>query len=218
MAGCHANRDGGAKASQANSARADRTGGTTMTTTQTDENLVARTLAGDRNAFRALAENRYQSVYRLCRSILRHPEDAEDATQEVFVRAYQALGQYAGRGAFDAWLRRLTVNHCLNRTQTAAAKTAARSYSLDLMADTLPASQDFDPEERFLRAENRAQVREQLALLPQQERAAMSLRLLDNLSYEEIADMMNAPVNSVRSWLHRGRARLRAALQEVVEC
>ena len=215
---CHANRDGGAGANKANSARADRMGGTTMTTTQTDENLVARTLAGDRNAFRALAENRYQSVYRLCRSILRHPEDAEDATQEVFVRAYQALGQYAGRGAFDAWLRRLTVNHCLNRTQTAAAKTSARSYSLDLLADTLPASQDFDPEESYLRAEDRARVREQLALLPQQERAAMSLRLLDNLSYEEIADMMNAPVNSVRSWLHRGRARLRAALQEVVEC
>ena len=190
----------------------------TMTTTQTDETLIARTLAGDRNAFRALVESRYASVYRLCRSILRHPEDAEDATQEVFMRAYQALAQYAGRGAFDAWLRRLAVNHCLNRTQTASAKTSARSCSLELMAETLPASRAYDPEESFLRAEDRARVREQVGLLPAQERTAMSLRLLEGLSYEEIADMMNAPVNSVRSWLHRGRARLRTALQEVVEC
>ena len=96
MADCHAHWNGGAGANRARNAQTDRTGGTTMTRTMTDENLVARTLAGDRNAFRALAETRYQSVYRLCRSILRHPEDAEDATQEVFVRAYQALGQFAG--------------------------------------------------------------------------------------------------------------------------
>src|SRR5262249_34798941 len=104
----------------------------------TDEKLVARTLAGDRNAFPALGERHYNAVFRLCRSILRHPEDAEDATQEVFMRVYEALGQFAGRGAFGGWFRRLTVNHCLNRAQSAAAQAASRSYSLDLLADTLP--------------------------------------------------------------------------------
>src|SRR5438105_1910872 len=178
----------------------------------TDEKLVARTLAGDRNAFRALVERHYNAVFRLCRSILRHPEDAEDATQEVFVRVYEALGQYAGRGAFGAWLRRLTVNHCLNRVQSASAKASARSYSLDLLAETLPATNASDPEESFIRAADKARIRQELELLPPQQRAAMGLRLLDGLSYEEIAEMMNVPVNSVRSWLHRGRARLREAL------
>ena len=182
----------------------------------TDEKLVARTLAGDRQAFRALVDRYYNVTFRLCRSILRHADDAEDATQEVFLRAYQALNQYAGRGAFGAWLRRLTVNHCLNRTQSAATKAAHRSHSLDLLADTLPASEECDPEETLLRNEERARIREELEFLPPSQRAALALRLLDGLSYEEIADLMGVPVNSVRSWLHRGRARLREALQEVV--
>jgi RNA polymerase sigma-70 factor (ECF subfamily) len=184
----------------------------------TDEKLVARTLTGDRNAFRVLVERHYTSVFRLCRSILRQPEDAEDATQEVFVRVHQNLSQFAGRGAFGAWLRRLTVNHCLNRTQTAAAKASSRSCSLELLAETLPASVDSDPEESLLRAENRVRIKRELDLLPPSQRAALGLRLIEGLSYEEIADLMGVPVNSVRSWLHRGRARLREALEEVVKC
>jgi RNA polymerase sigma-70 factor (ECF subfamily) len=191
---------------------------TMMSLIPTDEKLVARTLAGDRSAFRALVERHYNAVYRLCRSILRHPEDAEDATQEVFVRVYEALGQFAGRGAFGAWLRRLTVNHCLNRVQTASARAASRSYSLDLLAETLPASDMDDPEERLLRSVEIERIRAELEYLPESQRVALALRLLEGLSYEEIAEMMGVPVNSVRSWLHRGRARLREALQEVVEC
>src|SRR5438270_13618459 len=156
----------------------------------TDEKLVARTLAGDRNAFRALVERHYNAVFRLCRSILRHPEDAEDATQEVFVRVYEALGQFSGRGAFGAWLRRLTVNHCLNRVQSAAAQRAARSYSLDLLAETLPADTECDPEARFWREEERARIKTEMEELPPQQRAALGLRLVEGLSYEEIADLM----------------------------
>ncbi len=189
-----------------------------LTLNPTDEKLVARTLAGDRNAFRTLVERHYAAVYRLCRAILRHPEDAEDATQEVFLRVYEALGQFAGRGAFGGWLRRLTVNHCINRAQRISARIAARSYSLDDMTDSLPASAESDPAVRFGRAEEQTRIRMELSELPPQQRAALGLRLLDGLSYDEIADTMGVPVNSVRSWLHRGRARLREALEEVVEC
>jgi len=188
-----------------------------MSQIPTDEKLVARTLTGDRNAFRALVERHYGAVFRLCRSILRNNDDAEDATQEVFVRVFEALGQFSGRGAFGAWLRRLTVNHCLNRTQTVNARVSRASYSIDLMAETLPASHEDDPEESFLRAEERARIKTELEYLPPQQRAALGMRLLDGLSYEEIAETMGVPVNSVRSWLHRGRARLREALQEL-EC
>ena len=64
----------------------------------------------------------------------------------------------------------------------------------------------------------RDRIRFELNQLPASQRAALSLRLLEGLSYEEIAELMGVPVNSVRSWLHRGRARLREALQEVIEC
>ncbi len=190
---------------------------TMLLTTPTDEKLVARTLAGDRAAFRLLVERHYTGVFRLCRSILRHPEDAEDATQEVFVRVHEALSQYAGRGAFGAWLRRLTVNHCLNRTQSAATKASRNAYSLDLMAETLSAPREDLPEAQFFRAEEKARIKAELDFLPASQRAALGMRLLENMTYEEIADVMGVPVNSVRSWLHRGRARLREALQELVE-
>lgn len=189
-----------------------------ITLAPTDEKLVARALAGDRNAFRSLVERHYSAVLRLCRSILRHPEDAEDATQEVFVRAFQALEQFQGRGAFGAWLRRLTVNHCLNRTQSVSTRTARQSLSIDLMAETLATGREDDPEECVLRAEEHKRIRAELQFLPPAQRAALGLRLLEGLSYEEIAELLGVPVNSVRSWLHRGRARLREALQEVVEC
>lgn len=187
-----------------------------MLLTPTDEKLVARVLAGDRSAFRALTERHYNTVFRLSRSVLRSSEDAEDATQEIFLRAYQALSQYAGRGSFIGWLRRMTVNHCLNKVQSASARVSARSCSLDLMAETLPASRDTDPEQILIRSENQKRIRAELNELPASQRAALALRLLDGLAYEEIAEIMGVPVNSVRSWLHRGRARLREAL-EIVE-
>ncbi len=192
-------------------------GETTMQTMATDEKLVARTLAGDRGAFRLLAERHHQWVYRLCRSILHHSEDAEDATQEVFLRAYQALHQYGGRGAFGAWLRRLAVNHCLNCVRSASARHSAAERPLDLYAETLGGGSRNDPEERVLRLERRQRIHARLAELPDVQRVALSLRLVEELSYDEIADMMGAPINSVRSWLHRGRARLRETLEEV-EC
>lgn len=183
-----------------------------------DETLAARALAGDRAAFRLLVDRHYMPVYRLARSIVRNSPDAEDATQEIFVRAYEALGQFQGRGTFGAWLRRLTVNHCINRAQSTAARQAHIAGQIEAMDDRLIAPPLDNPEEQLLRSETRRRLLTELDALPAQQRAAMGMRLLEGLSYEEISDEMGVPVNSVRSWLHRGRLRLREALKETVEC
>ncbi len=179
----------------------------------TDEQMVEQALAGDTDGFKTLVERHYAGVYRVARSILKRSEDAEDATQEIFVRAYQALPQYSGRGAFGAWLRRLTVNHCINRVQGASARRASLCCSLDLMTDSLAASSEADPEETLIRSEERDRIRFEINQLPASQRAALGLRIIDGLTYEEIASIMDVPVNSVRSWLHRGRARLKCALE-----
>ena len=184
----------------------------------TDEKLVARALAGDRNAFRTLVERHYRVVFRQCRGVLRRPEDAEDATQEVFLRAYNALGQYSGRGAFGGWLRRLTVNHCLNRAQSAEARQSARSCSLDVLPEAFASTLEGEPEAHTLRTERQEQIEAALQQLPAQQRTALALRLLEGLSYDEIAEEMGVPVNSVRSWIHRGREKLRDTLKEVISC
>ena len=189
-----------------------------MSGNYTDEQLAARTLAGDRGAFRALVDRNYTTVYRLCRSVLHHSEDAEDATQEVFLRAYHSLGQFHGRGSFHGWLRRLTVNYCLNRLQTVDARRARSEYSLDSLGESISGSREDDPEDRIIRREESSRIQEELNNLPPKQRAAMGLRLLEGMSYEEIASTLGVPVNSVRSWLHRGRERMKEVLEEALKC
>ncbi|MCS6776323.1 MAG: RNA polymerase sigma factor [Chthonomonadaceae bacterium] len=183
----------------------------------TDEQLVTRVLSGDRDAFRTLVERHYDAVYRLCYRVLCHRQDAEDATQEAFVRACNALPQYTGHGAFLAWLYRLTVNLCLNWRQSAASRAAARSCSLDMFEESMVISRD-TPEETLLRADRVQQIHQALESLPAQQRTALALRIMEEMSYEEIAQTMGVPVNSVKSWVHRARIHLRDVLEEKVLC
>ncbi len=182
-----------------------------MRTTYTDEQLVARALAGDRSSFRLLTERYYPLALRWCASILRNRQDAEDAAQEVFIRAWHSLPQYQARGSFAGWLRRLSINLSLNRLD-AQQRTTGRNTHLSA-AELLPDTED-GPLQLLMQREERKRLAHALDQLPVQHRIALSLRLLDELSYDEIAEQMSVPVNSVRSWLHRGRAQIK----QILEC
>lgn len=188
-----------------------------MHNTWSDEKLVERVLGGDRIAYKALIERHYSNVLRLSIAILSQKQDAEDAVQEIFLRAFSALGQFSGTGPFAAWLRRLTVNHCLNRKES-GQRLAQHVTTLDPVNwSLLPAVTD-DPEELLLKSERESEFKQKLDALPLKQRTALALRLIEELSYEEIAEQMDEPINSVRSWIHRGRLRLSEELEEVARC
>ena len=165
-----------------------------------DAALVARAQAGERGAFSLLVRRHQATVYRVCYRVLGDREDAADATQEAFLRAYRKLDTFAGRSAFKTWLLRLAMNVSLN--ERARRKSA-------VVLDEAATAPTPGPEGEVLRLESVAQLRQALQLLPPNHRAAVVLRDLEGLSYAEAAAVLDVPEGTVKGWAHRGRERLK---------
>jgi RNA polymerase sigma factor (sigma-70 family) len=148
-------------------------------------------------------------VYRLAYRLTGNPHDAEDLTQEVFVRVFRSLSSYTP-GTFEGWLHRITTNLFLD---SARRKQRIRFEGLaDDMAHRLPGSEP-TPAQAFDDAHLDGDVQAALKALPPEYRAAVVLCDIEGLSYEEIAATLGIKLGTVRSRIHRGRAQLRAALE-----
>ena len=170
-----------------------------------DGALVERSQDGDRRAFSELVR-RYQSVvFRSCYRVLGDREDAKDATQEAFIRAYRKLDTFRGRSKFKTWMLRLAMNVSLN-------ERARHGFSrADIaLAESVPGPEA--PEAELMKSEVAAQVHEALQLVPPNHRAAVVLRDLEGLTYRETAESLGIPEGTAKSWVHRGRERLKELL------
>lgn len=174
-----------------------------------DAALVARAKAGDRKAFTELVRRHRSAVYRICYRILGNREDAEDATQEAFIRAYDRLDTFQERSAFRTWVFRLTVNVSLNELDRARRK---RSLPLEPEAVRSVPSPEASPEADLLKSEALSRLHEALQLLPPNHRAAIVLHDLEDLTWEEAAASLGVPEGTAKAWAHRGRRRLKELL------
>jgi RNA polymerase sigma factor (sigma-70 family) len=148
-------------------------------------------------------------VYRLAYRLTGNPHDAEDLTQEVFVRVFRSLSSYTP-GTFEGWLHRITTNLFLD---SARRKQRIRFEGLaDEMAHRLPGSEP-TPAQAFDDSHLDDDVQAALKALPPEYRAAVVLCDIEGFSYEEIAATLGVKLGTVRSRIHRGRAQLRAALE-----
>ena len=155
----------------------------------------------ERTFERVLAE--YQGkVLRLCYAMLGNRALAEDTTQEVFLRIWRALGAFRGEAALSTWIYSITRNTCL--TALKKAKTG-RAESLD---DPRIFRKAQKTEINMTVQESRADVRAWLADLPESQRQALTLFYLEEKSYEEVAAALDAPMGTVKTWIHRGRRSL----------
>jgi RNA polymerase sigma-70 factor (ECF subfamily) len=176
--------------------------------TAPDATLVERARAGDRAAFSALVLRHQTVVYRVCYRILGNPDDAADATQEAFLRAYRRLDSFRGQSAFKTWLMRLTVNVSLNERDRRKPTVPLDGASHDEQPDlAIP-----DPATVLVRAEAARQLHQALQHLPSNHRAAVVLRDLEGFSYAETATALGVPEGTAKGWSHRGRARLKDLL------
>ena len=187
----------------------------------TDQDLVERVQRGDKTAFDLLVRKYQHRVVKLVMRYLRDPADAEDVTQEAFIKAYRALPQFRGESAFYTWLYRIAINTAKN-----AAVSRSRSpveYDLDLQNsdesyDLQARMADHDtPEALALADEIRVVVEAAIASLPEELRTAIVLRELDGQSYEAIAATMDCPVGTVRSRIFRAREVIDKRLLQVFE-
>ncbi len=186
-----------------------------------DEKLVARAREGDRSAFARLVERHSVSVYNLTLRIVGNREDAEEAAQDVFVRAYRSLDRFRGDSRFSTWLYRIAVNVSLSSARRSRRDLSTTSLSEpeddeDGLPMQLP-DPSTDPAERFEQAEFRDQVRNMVAALPPIYSAVISMYHMQSLSYDEIAEALKLPIGTVKARLFRARVALRKLIYRSID-
>ena len=173
----------------------------------TDRVIIQRVLEGDVEAFARLVDLHYPRCARIAVRILGNREDAEEAIQDAFLRAFKALEDYEDRERFSAWLTRILVNQC----RTVLARTKRRDA---LFAELDPRRLDFivaaEPDEGTW-----VELEHVLGQLPAEQREAIVLKYADDLTYEEMSRITGAGESALKMRVQRAFARLRAMLQEV---
>ena len=175
--------------------------------TDTDQDVVKACLAGDTDAYATLVERYGGRVFNIALRITGDADTANDCAQEAFIRAYRALHQYDPSRPFGPWLFRIATNASLNQVQ--------RWRGHETVVDELPEDPEETergPEATALRREEIAEVVAAMDELPPAYRAALTLRHMQQLSYQEVADALGIPLGTVKTHLHRARAALKARL------
>ena len=177
----------------------------------TDLELIHRTQQGDTTAFDELMTRYARSIYRLAYSMTRNHADADDLSQEAFIRAYHAIDRFDERFRFYTWLHRITVNLCIN-----LAKKKKRQKLVPLGGSEYgDESVDIvDPKSGVEDSSLRRDLDRALARLPADQRMVFVLRVKEELSYNEISQQLGIPVGTVMSRLNRARARLKELLKD----
>ena len=180
-----------------------------------DDVALAKALAmGDEAAFQLLVDEQSGAVFRTCYRILGSIDEAEDAVQETFVLAYRGLRTYRGEGPPGAWLARIAVRECWQRSRSRTRRVAlAQPLTPQVQATTADRA---DVAAEVLAAEERAEVRRALGELPEPYREVVALRFLDDRSLADIALTTGRPEATVKTQLYRGLERLRAIIRDEI--
>ena len=172
-----------------------------------DAELVRRAQKGSREAFDAIVRRHQRHVYQLCYRFVGSHEDAADLAQDVFVRAYRALGGFKGQAAFGTWLYRIGVNVCLNRK-------ALKTPRFERIEQVEPVATFERADATLLREERAARVRRAVAKLPRKQRATLILRTYHELPHDEIAKILGSSVGAVKANFFHALVNLKKLLTE----
>ena len=140
-------------------------------------------------------------------------DDAQDASQEVWVRVWRNIRNFRGESAFSTWLYRITVNTCLSMRQKESRRDE-RELGDEVPYLSEPSGGDADPEAAALNAERREEIQNALQHVRAEHRAALILRHMEGLSYAEIAEVLDVPDGTAKGWVSRGRAAMLVVLAE----
>jgi RNA polymerase sigma-70 factor (ECF subfamily) len=192
---------------------------------ETDLMLVERTVAGDQRAFGLLVLKYQRRIERLIGRMVRDTDLVEDIAQETFIRAYRALAQFRGEAQFYTWLYRIAVNTAKKalvdlKRDPLVSESALRGGG-DEEDETSSVENELTtaetPETVLAAKEIAATVNSAMEALPDELRQAVTLREIEGLSYEEIAEVMNCPIGTVRSRIFRAREAISAKVKPMLE-
>jgi RNA polymerase sigma-70 factor, ECF subfamily len=181
----------------------------------TDEELVARSMGGDLDSFNQLVLRWERPIYALAYRVIGREEDARDVAQETFLRAFRALKGFKGQAKFSSWLYRITLNLCRDwirrEKRTPVAQPPEGVDIVELAGEGTPTE---SIEELVARHELGRAVGKAMAMLPEEQRTAIILKEYHGLTFQEIADLLDCPLSTVKTRLYQGLTVLRRQLRE----
>jgi RNA polymerase sigma-70 factor (ECF subfamily) len=185
---------------------------------QNDADLVRQTLCGNTSAYNGLVMRYQRQVYNLAYRMLGNAEDAGDLVQETFLRAYGALASFRQDASFLTWLYKIASNLCIDQLRSRKARSAL-SLDVELEEGREPAadSRNCSPEELAIRDSVQDVVQRAISNLPEKYRVVVVMRHLQDMSVEEIANVLEMPTGTVKTHLFRAREMLRGRLRSVLE-
>lgn len=169
--------------------------------------LIRAAQSGDREALITLLREIENHVYRTAYYILNNEHDAMDAAQEALIRIYTKIGSYEEKAQFKTWIQRIVTNICIDKFRRNKPTVSIEEHELIF-------AEKQNVEEEVLNAYAAQDIRSAINQLPEHHRAVVVLRYLQDFSYNEIADSLNLPLNTVKSYLFRARQQLQTLLQE----
>ena len=186
-----------------------------------ERDLIRRAKQGDMLAFEELILNHEKIVYNVALRMMNHSEDARDISQEVFLKAYRNLANFDERSAFSTWLYRITHNTCIDEMRKRKGK---QNYSLEEELENEDGSMQRQiadegdtPEESLLREEQKSEILQALDTLSEEHKAAIILRDVKGLSYEEISEILELSLGTVKSRISRARNQLKTEILKMRE-
>ena len=183
---------------------------------ETEQALIQRAQKGDQEAFAVLVTEHQRYVFNLAVRVLKNEEEALDLAQETFVRAWTALPNFRGQSQFRTWLYRIVTNLCYNRLPN--LRRTLNELGDDVIADVPETDLAFDnPAHGLESRELRSHLHQAIDHLDENYRLLISLRYQNELSYEEMATMLNLPLGTVKTGLFRAKEQLRRALETYQE-
>ncbi len=190
-----------------------------MTEAEVDLALVRRVQQGDKQAYNLLVGKYQQKILRLVARFIRDSMECEDVTQEAFIKAYRALPNFRGDSAFYTWLYRIAVNTAKNHLVSAGRRPPAQDLDAEEASNSVAGANFVNlntPESAMMNAELLAVIRQTISDLPETLKEAIVYREFDGLSYEEIAEVMDCPIGTVRSRIFRARETLEEAMSPYI--
>ena len=191
-----------------------------MADNATDKEIIERVKGGEKEAYDLLVLKYQQRVINLISRFVKNHSDALDVSQETFIKAYRALPNFRGESAFYTWLYRIAVNTAKNHLTVQSRKITKSDYDvadIEQIEGNMSLTEQTTPESLLVKDELQETILKTIENLPEDLKSAIMFRVIEGFSYEEIAEVMECPVGTVRSRIFRAREMIDSKIKPLLE-
>ena len=179
-------------------------------TGENDHDLIAKSLQGNQKAFRELLARHHATAYAVVRGVLGDSDEVEDVIQQVYVKVFRGLDRFRGDAKFSTWLYQIARNEAINEVKKKRMQTA------DIEDVVLAAPDHERPDASYQRSRAGTELNAAMAKIDERYRMALELHYMGERSYEEIAEIMDLPLGTVKTYIHRGKAELKRVMTQTL--